>query len=458
MVHVCVVPGCFNRSNREKHLTFHSLPLKNKKLLQAWVHKIGRKNLPLNKESRVCSEHFVHSTGRRLRTDECPTIGLPAITTPVSKRKEPLERPSSFASQSNRRKKVTVAIQTEQIATCSTSDVGCQTDGRSSQELLAEIVELKKKVEESKFRLENFKHDDKQVLFYTGFQSYSSLMACYNYLGPSVNCLEYWGSKRTDTTQDDKRPGGRYRSLPPLEEFFLVLVRLRLGLFERDLAERFGVSTSTVSRIFITWINFVYIRFKEINLWPPKSIVQSFMPRAFKDLYPTTRVIIDATEIFIETPSLPELQQMTFSSYKNHNTYKCLIGISPGGAVTFVSKLFPGSITDKKLTQKSGLLDLVERGDSIMADRGFDIQDDLTPLGVKINIPPFMRGKKQLDSAEMMETRRIASLRIHVEREMERIKNYHIFDRVIPATLTNVAEQIFFVCAVLTNFLPPLCS
>ena len=179
------------------------------------------------------------------------------------------------------------------------------------------------------------------------------------------------------------------------------------------------------------------------------------MPRTFKDLYPTTRVIIDATEIFIETPSLPELQQMTFSSYKNHNTYKCLIGISPGGAVTFVSKLFPGSITDRKLTQKSGLLDLVERGDGIMADRGFDIQDDLTPLGVKVNIPPFMRGKKQLDSAEMIETRRIASLRIHVEREMERIKNYHIFDRVIPATLTNVAEQMFFVCAVLTNFLPP---
>ena len=43
---------------------------------------------------------------------------------------------------------------------------------------------------------------------------------------------------------------------------------------------------------------------------------------AFENLYPTTRVIINATEIFVETPSLPEFQQMTFSSYKNHNTYK----------------------------------------------------------------------------------------------------------------------------------------
>ena len=97
--------------------------------------------------------------------------------------------------------------------------------------------------------------------------------------------------------------------------------------------------------------------------------------------------------------------------------YLCLIGISPGGAVTFVSKLFPGSITDKELTQKSGLLDLVEKEDTIMADRGFDILDDLTPLGVKVNTPPFMRGKQQLGTNEMIETSRIASLRIHVERD-----------------------------------------
>ena len=41
--------------------------------------------------------------------------------------------------------------------------------------------------------------------------------------------------------------GGRKRSPPPLEEFVLTMVRLRLGLFEQDLAYRFGVSQSTVS-------------------------------------------------------------------------------------------------------------------------------------------------------------------------------------------------------------------
>ena len=57
-----------------------------------------------------------------------------------------------------------------------------------------------------------------------------------------------------------------------------------------------------------------------------------------------------------------------------------------------------------------------------MADRGFNIQDDLTPLGVRLNIPSFLKGKSQLEENELIESRRIASLRIHVDRAMERIK------------------------------------
>ena len=130
--------------------------------------------------------------------------------------------------------------------------------------------------------------------------------------------------------------------------------------------------------------------------------------------------------IYVEKSSLPDVQQMTFSNYKNSNTYKSLVGISPSGAVIFVSDLYPGSISNKELTKKGGLLDLLQKGDSVMTDRGFDIQDYLTPLGVELNMPPFLRGKSQLDTKEMIETRRIALLRIHVERAMERIKNYRI--------------------------------
>ena len=118
--------------------------------------------------------------------------------------------------------------------------------------------------------------------------------------------------------------------------------------------------------------------------------------------------------------------------------------------------LYSGSISDKELTRQSGLLPLLEKGDSIMADKGFDISDLLLPLDVSLNIPPFLRGKPQLDEHELIETRRVASLRIHVERAIERIKNFHFFDRPIPASLACVADQAVFVCAVITNFYPPL--
>ena len=55
-----------------------------------------------------------------------------------------------------------------------------------------------------------------------------------------------------------------------------------------------------------------------------------------------------------------------------------------------ISRIFSGYISDKELTRQSGILVLLEKGDSVMADRGFDIEADLIPLGIKLNIPPFL--------------------------------------------------------------------
>ena len=133
-----------------------------------------------------------------------------------------------------------------------------------------------------------------------------------------------------------------------------------MGLFEQDLAYRFGISQSTVSRIINTWINLLFLQFKNIPLWPPRDLVLLTMPKCFKEKYPHTRVIVDATEIFVEQPAVKELQQLTFSKDKNHNTFKGLIGISPSGAVMFISDLYSGSISDKELTRKFELLQMLD--------------------------------------------------------------------------------------------------
>ena len=183
---------------------------------------------------------------------------------------------------------------------------------------------------------------------------------------------------------------------------------------EQDIAYSFNLSQPTVSRIITTWVNFMYLELKKIPMWPSKEVIQSNLPMTFKKQYPRTRVIIDATEVYIDQPRLPDIQQMTFSSYKNSNTFKALVGISPDGVITFVSSLYPGSISDKELI--SGILDLLDCGDSVMADKGFEIEDDLILRGVPLNIPPFLKDKKQLEEKELIITQCIASLRIHVER------------------------------------------
>ena len=51
---------------------------------------------------------------------------------------------------------------------------------------------------------------------------------------------------------------------------------------------------------------------------------------------------------------------------------KALVGISPGGVITFVSELWVGRVSDGVITEKCGILDLTEKETvCIMADRGF---------------------------------------------------------------------------------------
>ena len=117
----------------------------------------------------------------------------------------------------------------------------------------------------SKFCLSNVANNLSQgVFFYTGFPNYESLK--FDFLGPAVNCLVYDPKKEGEVSKCC-----RARSLSPEDEFFLVLVRLRLGLMEKDLAYRFKISQSTVSRIIATWINFLYLKFTELPLWPPRE-------------------------------------------------------------------------------------------------------------------------------------------------------------------------------------------
>ena len=170
-------------------------------------------------------------------------------------------------------------------------------------------------------------------------------------------------------------------------------------------------------------------------------------------------IIIDCFEIFIERPSNLLARAQTWSQYKHHNTAKYLIGITPQGAISFLSKGYGGRTTDKYLTEDCGLLNNLLPGDIVLADRGFNIQESVGLHCAEVKIPAFTRGKKQLSPLEIEQKRKIAHSRIEVERVIGLVRNkYTILRSTIPIDYLHcnpacipTLDKICTVCCALTN-------
>ena len=166
-------------------------------------------------------------------------------------------------------------------------------------------------------------------------------------------------------------------------------------------------------------------------------------------------MVIDCTEVFTTRPSGLKARQQLFSNYKCHNTVNFLVGCSMSGSIVYVSQGWGGRASDKKITCE-GCLDMLASGEAVMADRGFLVKEEVEARGCKLHLPAFLTANRaQLTAAEVMETRRIVRARIHIERAIQRIKLFGIL-KLLPLSLLHVSEQIFKVCAYLTNFQKPV--
>lgn len=316
------------------------------------------------------------------------------------------------------------------------------------------ILQLQTRLEMERFGLERFGNDDNNIAFYTGFTSYKALIVFFKWIEPTAQNAHSPYYAPSDTVS----LAGRPRCMPLIDEMFMFLCKLRVGLLEQDLSTRFNCSIPTVSRKFLTWVNLVYFVLGRIPIWLPRDMIDFYMPESFRKTYPSTRVIIDCTELYTEKPSSLLLNSQLYSNYKSNHTFKSLIGISPHGAVTFISPLYTGAMSDVEITRLSGLVDLCESGDSVMADKGFTIKNMLEPKGVGLNIPPFLGEKGRFSMAEVEATELIASVRIHVERVIRRVKENHFFDSVIPMTMAGSLNQVWTVACLLANFKGPMIS
>ena len=248
---------------------------------------------------------------------------------------------------------------------------------------------------------------------------------------------------------------GPTRKLHGCDQFLLMWMKIRLNTPMRGIADRFGISLTTCSRIFASWTRASAIVLKSFVFSPDQGTINATKPPRFSSIKNLNK-IIDCSELFTQTPKDHLLQRLLWSSYKHHNTLKFLIGVAPNSMITFLSKAYCGSISNKEICIQSGFFDELEPYCSIMADKGFKISKECAAKRVNLIIPPGKRGHAQMLSGQVLKTKEIAQLRILVEQVIRRLKCFRILTQELPIEFIRHIDDILVICSSVVNMKTPI--
>lgn len=244
-----------------------------------------------------------------------------------------------------------------------------------------------------------------------------------------------------------------------INNILLILKKIRLNASFVELGDDFAISSSQASKVFSKYVSVIAQQLKYFVFWPePESVIKN-LPIAFRKRYSHVQSIIDAFEIEIEKPSDPVKQSLTWSEYKKCNTIKYLISSTPDGIINFISPGFSGRISDTVLVEECGYLQVLPRGASVMADRGFKhLEPLLISMGCSLIRPPSVEQHKKPSKEEVLETKRIASLRIHIERTIRRIREFKLLKphSCVNNKLLPQMDSVVTIASALVNLQGPL--
>ena len=100
------------------------------------------------------------------------------------------------------------------------------------------------------------------------------------------------------------------------------------------------------------------------------------------------------------------------------------------------------------MVHDSGFLTIAPQGCTVLADRGFKC---ITGNRVNLEVPPSKRKNQQFTRAEISKTRQIASLRIHIERVIERLREFRLLRIRLNTNLLGIIDQVVIIAAALCN-------
>lgn len=96
-----------------------------------------------------------------------------------------------------------------------------------------------------------------------------------------------------------------------------------------------------------------------------------------------------------------------------------------------------------EVVHQSEFLEIQDAADRIMAERGFPIQNDLILRQCILEIPPSSSsGQEQMTKAKVLQTKKVANIRIHVERAINRVKWFSILGHTLTISLIPLMDPL----------------
>ncbi|XP_040573760.1 uncharacterized protein [Lepeophtheirus salmonis] len=266
-----------------------------------------------------------------------------------------------------------------------TQDVDYQTDPLIIKDEYVQYTSTNENIIRPLFSIGNFVNDPSAIVYYTGLSDYNHFKDLFFCLGPAVNHLCY-----------------KIESLTRQDELFLTLMKLRQNKDDIELGIIFHIHRTSVKKVFITWVNFMFDQFKEIDRFLSNDTIDNHLPVDFQTKFPNTIMILDSTKVKTNKTSNVTDQTSKWSSYKSNDT-----------------------ITGNDL---------------------------LTKHEVKVNTPSPMRGVNQPPEARVINEIKAASKKIHVEKTIRLDKTYKILQEELNRHKTPLSGRIIYVCFVCCNF------
>lgn len=241
--------------------------------------------------------------------------------------------------------------------------------------LRAELYRLRDQVQQMTFTKETFEGNDEKVKQLTSLSSYTNLMVVFNIVLKLMqgNVKEF--------------------KLSRFQEFVMTLMYLTLNVPFQFFYHVFRISKTTTFRIVNDTLSIMHDALSSLIEWPSREPSNADLPGE-ANMNGNVAIVIDCFEI----PVRP--RKKSKFKYQQPTSVKYLIGTTPEGVVSFVSKGWPGDTNDTEIAESCGILEKLAHGDVVIADRKFEIRDSVSMSGALLQKPAPAKGAKVPSAAE----------------------------------------------------------